>query len=405
MELHIKSFKTFNKISIEIKPLTILIGPPASGKSNLLEAIALLGFPGRLLALSDQYSNPHELCKAEPMPHETLRIDDALEVFPWMDYRGPATLELRGVNRGTVTAKLVLEGNKLYAEYEAKPPSTSLPRIPVHNPQASRTELCDAIIEASLRLRTEEKTGTKEQGETGLRKRVVEARLYGYERYGIETRPDETTRCEDLSCMQPHDILAETGYNLAYIASASPIPIRWLQEWLREDIGAPIEIRVRTRKLREILFFSKETEVPSRLLSDTLLRILYYTLALYSAARYTKRYSLNGRMLVLLEEPEARAFPYSFEVIAKAIRYALDAGTHVVLTTHNGLLLSKLLDTAKEHELAVYYTYIDDEGYTQTARVDIARLAEKMLLLEDLLVMKPKEVLQELDAAKNANSQ
>ncbi len=225
---------------------------------------------------------------------------------------------------------------------------------------------------------------------------AAESRLYGYERYSIEARINDITVCGNDSCRQPRDILAETGYNLAYMASKSPLALRRLQNWLREDIEVPIEVKAKRRIVDEVTFFLKETEVSPKLLSDTLLRVLYYLLALYTAARYTRRYSLQGRMLVLLEEPEARAFPYSFEVVTRGISEALDAGAYVVLTTHNGLLLSKLLDTVREDELAVYYMYLDSEGYSRALRVDVAVLAEKMLLLEDLLVMKPGEVLQEL---------
>jgi predicted ATPase len=123
--------------------------------------------------------------------------------------------------------------------------------------------------------------------------------------------------------------------------------------------------------------------------------MLYYVLALYTIARYIKSYEINSPTLILLEEPEARAFPYSFPLLTKAIREAIDAGAYVVLTTHNGLLLSNILDNFNEEELAVYYLYIDKkDSYSHAVRLDIAKLARKRLLLEDLLYMRPSEVLQ-----------
>ncbi len=104
-------------------------------------------------------------------------------------------------------------------------------------------------------------------------------------------------------------------------------------------------------------------------------------------------------MLALLEEPEARAFPYSFKVVTRGIREALDAEAYVTLTTHNGLLLSKPLDTVREDELAVYYMHLDSESYSRALRVDVTTLAEKMLL-EDLPVVKPGKVLQELGGGR-----
>ena len=40
--LHIKGMLSFQDMSLEMRPLNVLIGPNASGKSNLIEIIALL---------------------------------------------------------------------------------------------------------------------------------------------------------------------------------------------------------------------------------------------------------------------------------------------------------------------------------------------------------------------------
>jgi len=390
LRLRLRWFKTFDKLSLELKPFTVLIGPPASGKSNLLEALALLGLPGKLAMLTDQYTSPDTFCQAEPTPMDLLRIGEAIEVLPWMDYRDQPLLELEAPNGHRLALRLAPRGPSLYAEYETG--SAISIQIPFHSAAPGNEQYCNAIIEAASSL------GRMHQSQ-GEGNALIEARLYGYERYGIETRVEQVTRCANNTCLQPRDVLAETGHNLAHMASSSPKPLRWLQDWLSDAIGAPIEIRVRTRMPKEVLFFSREIEVPTRLLSDTLLRVLYYLLALYTAARHTKQYGLKGRVLVLLEEPEARAFPYSFELLAAGIREALNAGAYIALTTHNGLLLSKLLDTVRSEELAVYYMYPGSEGYSRTLPVSVERLAEKMLLLEDLLLMKPGEVLQELGEA------
>jgi len=41
-ELNLKNFKAFEKLSIELKPLTFLLGPNNSGKSSILAALRLL---------------------------------------------------------------------------------------------------------------------------------------------------------------------------------------------------------------------------------------------------------------------------------------------------------------------------------------------------------------------------
>ncbi len=47
-KLLIRNFKSIVSAEIDCKRLNILIGPPNSGKSNILEAIGLLSYAGHL---------------------------------------------------------------------------------------------------------------------------------------------------------------------------------------------------------------------------------------------------------------------------------------------------------------------------------------------------------------------
>jgi predicted ATPase len=40
--LHLKQILSFRDLSLDLRPLNVLIGPNASGKSNLLEVVALM---------------------------------------------------------------------------------------------------------------------------------------------------------------------------------------------------------------------------------------------------------------------------------------------------------------------------------------------------------------------------
>jgi len=410
LRLQVENFKNIGKLSMELKPLTIILGPPVSGKSNLLEAIELLGFLGKLLRLDMLYRDINSFCNSEPSLREALRIDNPLEVFPWMDPQNQPKLALEAEGSAHIEASLVVEKGKLHVKYtltrfDVSLSAETIAPIAVVG-YAELSHYCKEILEESRRKLL------KSLGDAGkqnsdynllLEQGVIEARLYGYERYAIEARLEDVLRCVHDSCMQPDILLSETGGNLAYIASISPLPLRRLQEWINEVTGGLIELKARTRDFREVIFFSREVEIPPRLVSDTIIRVLYYTLALYTAARYAKLYSLQGRVLVLLEEPEARTFPYSFELLAKSIREALDAGVYVALTTHNGVLASKLLDVVGKDELGVYYAYSGRDGYMRLREVSVDTLAEKLMLPDDLLLMKPEEVLRELGGVGEAS--
>ncbi len=44
MKIKISNFKSIDLAEIDLAPLTLLLGPPVSGKSNLLDALAFAGF-------------------------------------------------------------------------------------------------------------------------------------------------------------------------------------------------------------------------------------------------------------------------------------------------------------------------------------------------------------------------
>ena len=67
--IEIDGFKSFERFSMDVGPLTVILGPNASGKSNLFDAIRLLS---RLAdtdlrtAVTDLRGEPHELFRRHP---------------------------------------------------------------------------------------------------------------------------------------------------------------------------------------------------------------------------------------------------------------------------------------------------------------------------------------------------
>src|SRR5262245_23204817 len=56
--LHVKGFKSLTDLRVEFPELTVLFGPNAAGKSNLLEAVQMLSRIGTTRTLSDAFSGP-----------------------------------------------------------------------------------------------------------------------------------------------------------------------------------------------------------------------------------------------------------------------------------------------------------------------------------------------------------
>ncbi len=105
-----------------------------------------------------------------------------------------------------------------------------------------------------------------------------------------------------------------------------------------------------------------------------------------------------------MEEPESHIFPFLLNLIIDYVRKALDY-TYVVMSTRNPLLLSLLWDRVKNVE--TYYIYRDEFGSTRAAKLDIDRIARDMIVVDELLLKPPTEVLKKytIGAMQIAKSQ
>ena len=131
-------------------------------------------------------------------------------------------------------------------------------------------------------------------------------------------------------------------------------------------------------------------EVPPRLLSDTLGRVLYYVTALYTCMEYAQIKSMKDKLVILLEEPEAHVFPYSFQLLVDILKEATQS-FYVVLTTHNGSFISHLWNKLKD--VKTYYVFREQKtGATVVTELDIEKLAKDLVTGNELLLLTPKEV-------------
>jgi len=87
---------------------------------------------------------------------------------------------------------------------------------------------------------------------------------------------------------------------------------------------------------------------PYALASDTLRRIIFYTVAIAS----------NKDSVLVFEEPESNAFPYYTKYLGE--RIALDQTNQVFIATHNPYLLSAILEKSRKEDVQVFITYFKD---------------------------------------------
>jgi AAA15 family ATPase/GTPase len=84
---------------------------------------------------------------------------------------------------------------------------------------------------------------------------------------------------------------------------------------------------------------------PYAVLSDTLQRMIFYTMAIES----------NKDATLIFEEPESFAFPYYVKWLGEKIGY--DKSNQYFIATHNPYLLSAIVEKTPVSDLNVFITY------------------------------------------------
>ncbi len=377
MLLRIANFKSIDEIEVQLAPLTILLGPPASGKSNILDAIALIGYFNRLLLLDKEYDS--NAANLEPL-QSISRFSELKQLFKYHDLSKRISIEVDTDSGKRVSleiwygqGRINIKVNDVAIPWDLKTLATG-PFQEVRNPlsQVAKGEL------------------------------LIEARLYGYDRYGLAsstcTAPTVCGFHLHLKGAQsrsvPRNIMSEFGWNANTIIRVSQDVVIQLNEVLREYMDEKIEVKV--LRSGNVIVFDYDYEVNSLAVSDSIFRALYYLMAIKSAMNYAKLYGLEGKFILLLEEPEAHVFPYFLDMLADYIAKAKEF-LYVVIATHNPMLVSMLWDRISD--LKTYYVARDRYGSTRVWEVSIEKMAEELKSTEELLSMPPREILSKYATA------
>jgi hypothetical protein len=342
VEVSISHYKSIEKVQMKLGKVTVLLGPPAAGKSNVLEAIALATYFDRFAFYSD----------VEPLS-KLVRTEDIRGLFQHYDATKAVEVgidggEWRRLLRIYFQKNLRLELNG--ADVPITPSSRS--------PQFLYNGVGYAINEAKL-LEL-------------LRERAA-ARLYGFDRFRDSI---VKSMVGGVEAKTPHIFLREDGKNFGLAAKKHPEVFR--------DVNAELE-EVEVVLLgdgRVAVLDGHTVERPP----DSLLRVLYYLVGLSSAESFASR-GLEDT-IVLLEEPETH--PRFLHLLVKYIAKFSEVG-YVVITTHSPILVSLLRDKLN---IALYYVHRGDGGLTEVAELDMDKMAEELVTAEDIIFMKPREVLR-----------
>jgi hypothetical protein len=345
MEITVSNYKSIGKAQMKLGRVTVLLGPPAAGKSNLLEAIALAAYFDRFALYGD----------VEPLAR-LVRTDDVRGLSTYYDAK---TVEV-SIDGGGWHRSL-----RIYFQRDLRLELNGID-VPI-----ARTNRLPHFSYNGIGYEADKVKLLKVLGET------VVTRFYGFERFRDDIVRAMVTGAEARA---PH-LLREDGKNFGDVAKRHLEVFRDVNAELKELSQVEVNLLDDGRVVVSDGYIAERPP-------DSLLRILYVLVGLSSATDFAKRHGLEERVIVMLEEPEAH--PKLLYLLVKYVEKFSEVG-HVAITTHSPVLVSLLRDRL---EVALYYVYRGCTGLTEAAELDKDKMAEELVASADILFMKPREVLR-----------
>ena len=368
LRLVIKGFKSIEQAELELRPLTILIGPPGSGKSNTLEALGsftYFTYGGRL----EDYFRWESLAA---LSHELVYPEAYVGIYE--ADKKLASLRM-GFGDERVNVMVEVMQSKIDTAYYYNGDMVTYPSKPPEE------------LEALLRIRFYRYIPKPSSAHV--------QRYDGYITRGISSH--DIKLYEELlgSILMP-----PAGDNLIGLAKANREVSKLISEILEGKLGytgiAVMKVPIPSGPpIEQIVVLDKRgdmtTLIPLNLLSDGIIQYLLVAIAL--KARPPERIPTIIPDIIVLEEPESHLFPYLVNTMAEDLAKAAQNGTYVILSTHNPYLLVALLEKAPKDKLALYYVYMDEERRkTRFARVGDDLIGEildyeyaSLFTIEDIL--------------------
>ena len=285
-KLTIKNFKSIKDLTIPCKKLNVFIGEPNSGKSNIIEG----------LALQSQNAIGVELNK------QMFRYKTIGNLF--YDFNINNSIEVITDERHTILNYAIRENGVPEDQFHFLSDSEK------NIDQPAKISHDGKLINAGKLSSTN-------------------VHFYEYKRLS-----------SFANTYMPH-LSVPYGENLPSLLLSNTEYKKWVSEFLKSKgltlTLMPTENEILASKLVDDEIYS----YPYFTLSETLQRIIFYTIALKS----------NKDNIILFDEPESNTFPFYTKYLAE--RIALDKTNQFFITTHNPYLLLSLIEKSKQEDLNV----------------------------------------------------
>ena len=328
-KIHIKNFLSLRDVKLPFKPLTVLVGPNASGKSNALSALYHLN---RIMVDDKYYSN--ELSKDTLWAGEAREITFQLqtkvkaqqtfyhlEVKPKTDF--PFYAEHLSVDNVNVISiqdwqgVILDENGENETTYHANKPA--LISVGKYGYKPITRALADFIMKWRLY-----------DFNTGLIRQKIYMRFTPAE--------TETQECPELT---------DTGENLVEVLWSwyknSPDSFQNVSESLAADTDREIDYRLIDGRYQLFMIEGDENLIPMQYASDGILRQIAYNIL---------RNEPELPPLIAIEEPERNLHPSALSNIAHVLERIAER-SQVIITTHSSRLLDAFDPESQSDSLGV----------------------------------------------------
>lgn len=349
--LRVKGFKSLSDVGVQLPRFTVLFGPNATGKSNVLDALQALSRIGTLRTVSDALADP-----IRGYPVEAFRFPP--EGLPGLLGAVSARFSLSAdlhisSHRYRYSVEVSIQprtgGLTVSDEYLTELTALGEPR---GNPSM-------AIVDNRIRIRRKSKPAHPRYEDVGLNhSQLSDPRLSGPEYRAFERVRQDLARwrvyyLDPRSAMRSAKLPAEVqdigvlgediGPFLYRLQHEQPKAFSSVKRTLRAVIPSVVDLTVDLDKRRGTLDITvQQGGVPfsSRIISEGTLRVL--ALCCVAANPW-------GGSLIAFEEPENGVHPRRLELVVKLLMsLAHDKGRQVIVTSHSPALCSAVLQEARD---------------------------------------------------------
>lgn len=358
-KIKLENLLSFKDTELELRPLNVLIGPNASGKSNLIRAIGLLrSLPTDLSAEIAAGGGPRGWINQRTRGNASIQIAGALKprVISF-DYKfsfaenGPGYRvivdKLDSVLKSGSTPKKSTSGKKVSSGLIPPSNGTRSPAINIGVLMKNHASMADLA------------SRTAQEAPPAFKSALEEVRLYRE----FHTGPDSNTR-RGVAASALGEHLSEDGGNLALVLAN--LELQGLKPAVNERLKRlyePFEdIVINPRGGIAQLYVwetgaSAGTNVPMSALSlsDGTLRLLCLLSILLDP---------DLPPLVCIEEPAVGLHPDAVRIVADLLREASER-TQLIVTTHSPALIDALSDQPE----SIVVCERDFDGFTQLRRL------------------------------------